>query len=293
MRTALSGGENMATELRARVVEIVRGKRFPDREALLSLSHDGLSVKFLDEKAGEDFFSFAALEDLGFLPPLQLDEPNFTLRFLGGRILILSIGDNPLIYDREKFEVFVHRIFVELLNGVPLILDGKKAHLRVIGPGKLLIVGDEREPVLSFSSVTEAKLSEDFTWRLEFYSPRGVRWFEVKIQDRRVRLFVLRYLQRFSQASWGYLVELSREFPQLKRELRVPELEPIEREVLGALIAGVDPLDVPSVLRMDVVTVEKTYDSLIRKGLLRIIGIRKIVEPTPLAKKVKWEGEEE
>ncbi|MCD6524970.1 MAG: hypothetical protein J7K48_08295 [Thermococcus sp.] len=288
----------MFAELRARIAEVVGGNELRDREALLSLSHDGLSVKFLDEKAGEDFFSFAALEDLGFLPPLQWDGPNFTMRFSRDRILILSIGDNPLIYDREKFEAFIHRIFFELLNGVPVLLrearePWKTAHLKVIGPGKLLIVGEEGEPVLSFSSVTEAKPGEDAVWRLEFYLPSGVRRFEVKIRDRRIRLFVLRYLQRFSQASWGYLVELSREFPQLERELRVPELEPVEREVLGALIAGVDPLDVPGVLRLDVVTVEKTYDSLIRKGLLRIRGIRKIVEPTPLAKKIKWEGDEE
>ena len=288
----------MFAELRARIAEVVGGEELRDREALLALSHDGLSVRFLDERAGEDFFSFGTLEDLGFPSPLRRDGPNFTMRFSRDRILILSIGDNPLIYNREKFEVFVHRIFVELLNGVPVLLreagtSWKTSHLRIIGPGKLLLVGGEGEPVLSFSSVTEAKPGENAVWRLKFHLPGGVRWFEVKIQDRRVRLFVLRYLQRFSRASWGYLVELSREFPGLERELHVPELEPVEREVLGALVAGVDPLDVPGVLRMDVVTVEKTYDSLIKKGFLKIIGVRKIVEPTPLAKKVKWGGDEE
>ena len=285
----------MPAEVRARAEVLRGGKRTRKREVVVTLSHSGVSMRFVDGKLGEDFFSFSLLEDLGFLPPFPCDEPNFTLRFSDDRVLILSVGDNPLIYDRGKFEAFIHRIFVELLNGVPVFVrkpgeDWNVAYLRVIGPGRLLAVGKEGERLISFSSVGEASC-ENGVWRLRVHSPYGTEEFEVKIEERKVRLFVLRYLQRFSPLSWGYLADLSREFPWLERELRCPELEPVEREVLDALLTGIDPLEVPRVLRMDPIDVERIYDSLIRKGLLRIKGIRKVVEPTPLARKLKEGGE--
>jgi len=287
---------SMPAELRARAEVVWSGKRTQTREVIVTLSHSGLSMRFVDEKAGEDFFSFSLLEDLGFLPPFPCDEPNFTLRFSGDRVLILSVGNNPLIYDRRKFEAFIHGIFVELLNGVPVLMrragePWSVAHLRLIGPGRLLVVENERERLMSLSSVSEAEVLEDTLWRFKVYSPSGVESFDLKIGERRIRLFILRYLQRFSPLSWGYLAELSREFPELERELKRPELEPLERDVLDVLLAGIDPLDVPRVLGVDVPKVEGVYDSLIRKGLLRIKGVRKIVEPTPLARKLKEGGE--
>ncbi|ASJ02574.1 hypothetical protein A3L09_04525 [Thermococcus profundus] len=262
------------------------------KEAELSIE-GGLRIRYLKDGlfSGEDFFSFSSVVDLGFKVPSHIGTGDvFAVRFQG-KTLFMAPGSNPLIYSPSKFRDFIHGIFEALLRGRPVLFwEGgevpvwERGYLGAVGVGKLLIIGPNRAPILSFPSVVKARtetVDGKIAWFLERYTPLGISGVYLHIPERKTRLFVLRYLSRFGGA--GYLPELAREFPDVLADLKVPDVSPEEREVLMALMSGIDPLELPGLLRMDVRRVEEIYDRLIRKGLLSLVGIRKIVEPTPLA----------
>lgn len=290
----------LGEKLRVRALIIKGGKGTKVREVALNLKHDGISLRFIDGRLEGDFFSFSALEDLGFNAPVPCHQLPLALRFRGNVVLVLVAGDNPLIYDKGKFEAFVHGVFMKLINGKPVLVripEGdtpwRRAYLKIVAPGKLLVVEEDNNQILSFPSVVGARIESlrgENVWALRKYTSAGLSWVYLKIPEKEIRLFVLRYLQRFSETTLGYLLSLSEEFPQVKKEIEVPELDALEREVIMAVLSGVDPLKVPGVLGRSVREVEQIYDRLIKKGLLRVVGIRKIVEPTKLARELEKGG---
>lgn len=273
------------------------------REAELSID-GGIRVRYLKpgSPGGEDFFSLSSVSDLGFRVPSYLGvKEAFAVRFEESKVLVMAPGRNPLIYSREGFEDFVHAVFEVLLRGRPAFFwDGgrgtplwSRGYLRVVGRGRLVVVGPDGSPVVSFPSVVRARVEavgERRAWFLERYTPLGITGVYLHLPEKKTRLFVLRYLARFLGGA-GYLPGIAGEFPEVLKGLVPPEISAEEREVLMALMSGMDPLELPGLLRMDPRRVEEIYDRLIRKGLLRLVGIRKVVEPTPLAEmSLKLEG---
>lgn len=64
------------------------------------------------------------------------------------------------------------------------------------------------------------------------------------------------------------------------------ELTPQEEQTLVALYSSVSPFEVYSILKMEVDNVEKIYEKLIEKELLKLVRIRKDVELTPKGRAV-------
>jgi len=108
----------------------------------------------------------------------------------------------------------------------------------------------------------------------------------------RERLFVLRYIATLTKH--GRLVKnlLPKTEDELSSQLaseswsgdkiksEVEQLEPEEQEILAALYTGISSLELPTMMGLDVDEVEKILESLIDKGYLDLVRIRKETELT-------------
>ena len=104
------------------------------------------------------------------------------------------------------------------------------------------------------------------------------------------RLFVLRYINILTK--YGRIVKklLPRTEDELSSQLasevwsgdriksEVEQLDPEEQEILTALYTGISSLELPTMMGLDVDDVEKILESLIDKGYLDLIRIRKETE---------------
>jgi helix-turn-helix protein len=305
------GADKKKGTVRTKCLILYPGEGIPGKtmECRIKLTHDGLT---LDYGKGSDFFRFSAISDLGFRPPHLEDlnglEEVFAIRMNNGRILILGRGENPLLYSKDEFEEAVHSIFAALLNGVTVhFLDSRrKGSIRVLLSkvglrGNAFVVDEEFKPVLSFSALSSAELEVQkepsgerrVVWKVKTveHGAKPASSFKLWIPIKKARLFLLRYLLRYGAE--GHVFSLAGEFSELSKEVRkvAPhKLTGEERDVLMALLSGVDPLEVPAVLRMEPAEVEEVYDSLIEKGFLRLIGVRKVVAPTELAGSIDIEN---
>jgi len=237
---------------------------------------------------GEESVKLKAVKDVRFdvdVPPIRgRVRDAFSLTTSKGE-LVLALPENPLMYDEVGFRGLLHSIFESLLNGHPVKaagIGGKDLVLKLIPVGGgyrrgvAFVLEGRGSPFFRFTAAEAGHLSGE-TWILE----TGREPLVITVPGRRARRLLLRYLMRFSPDVAVRLRELYSEFPDVK--LPVPVLDPFERVVFEAILNGTDPLAVPSILGADVVRVEEAYDSLIRKGLLRVVGIRKVVEPTATA----------
>ncbi len=301
-------GKGMA---RVKCLILHPGAEVPSRllDCGVKLMHEGFT---LDYGKGGDSFRFSAISDLGFRPP-QLEvlsglEEVFAIGMNDGRIVILGRGENPILYSRDEFEGTVHSIFTALLNGatVHFLDSGRKGSIRVLLSrvnlrGNAFVVDEEFKPVLSFSALSSAELEvqegpsgeKRAIWKVKTveHGAKPASSFKLWIPGKKTRLFLLRYLLRYGAG--GPVFSLAGEFPELSEEISTvspDELTGRERDVLMALLSGVDPLEVPAILRMGAAEVEEVYDSLMEKGLLRLISVRKVVAPTELAGSIGLEN---
>jgi len=305
------GTENGKGVVRVKCLTIHPSAEVPDRllNCRIGIMHEGFT---LDYGRGSDSFRFSAISDLGFNPPhLEVFsglEEVFAIKMNDGRIIILGRGENPILYSRDEFEGAIHSIFAALLNGatVHFLDSGRKGSIRALLStaklrGNVFVVDEEFKPILSFSSLSSAELEvqegpsgeKRVVWKVRTveHGAKPPSSFKLWIPRKRIRLFLLRYLLRYGER--GHVFSLAGEFPELSEEARAVTLDELtekERDVLMALLSGVDPLEVPAILRMGAAEVEGFYDSLIEKGFLRLIGVRKVVAPTELAGAIDLEN---
>ncbi|WP_456365482.1 hypothetical protein [Thermococcus sp.] len=255
------------------------------RDCYVAISGAELLLTF--PGGGEKSIKLKAVEGIRF----DVDVPStrgrimdaFSLTTSKGE-LVLASPENPLMYDEIGFRGLLHSLFESLLNGHPVIAAGiekKDLSLKLIPVGRdyrrgVAFVLEGEKPFFRFTAAEAGHLSGE-TWILETEEEP----LALTVPGRRTRRLLLRYLMRFSPDVAVKLRGLYSEFPDVKPP--VPVLNPFERAVFEAVLNGTDPLAVPALLGADVERVEEAYDSLIRKGLLKVVGIRKVVEPTATA----------
>ncbi|WP_297491424.1 hypothetical protein [Thermococcus sp.] len=274
--------------MRTRVLLVETGEGIGEialRDCYAAISGAELLLTF--QGGGEKTVKLKTVEDVRFdvnVPPVGgRVRDAFSLTTSRGE-LVLATLENPLLYDEAGFRALLHSIFESLLNGHPVKAAGieeKTLSLNLIPVERdyrrgVAFVLDEKGPFFRFTAAEAGHLSGE-TWILETEGEPIV----LTVPGRRARQLLLRYFMRFSPDVAVKLRELYSEFPDVKPP--VPVLNPFERAVFEAVLNGTDPLAVPALLGADVVRVEEAYDSLIRKGLLKVVGIRKVVEPTATA----------
>ncbi len=124
---------------------------------------------------------------------------------------------------------------------------------------------------------------------------------KVSVQNREIEVLNVKFLGE-KDVSYGILIymfnlnllekifktyfdehEIKRE-ETVEEEFEDVELSDVEEQVLYALYSGINSLEVHSLLGMDINDIEKIYDKLIDKGLLKLIRLRKEVELTSKGK---------
>ncbi|WP_331710447.1 CheF family chemotaxis protein [Thermococcus peptonophilus] len=305
------------------------------RDAMAYLENDRITLKYLrmGQVVGEDVFPFSSLIDIGIKIPdeLKLDPqlPHFGMKFYvpgsGEKTLVLTIGSNLLIYDEKAFKTFIHRVFEVLINGVKvklllarmrggaLNMDAKweDGTLRIVTvrsvrknrrERNIIVLTSEGKPIPLFSDMEDLDIEEIEmgnkkveAWKIKhFYENESVVSY-LFVEDKKVRLYILRYLLTYRKDYVELLIKASEEFPtikaefqeELERELKeLGGLDEMEQQVLMALYSGMDPLTLHEMFGISEKELEEIYDRLIDKGLLKLVMIRKVVDLTREGRKL-------
>ncbi|WP_297535347.1 CheF family chemotaxis protein [Thermococcus sp.] len=324
------------TRVKAAVVSSWKGSgRVNWRDAIGVILHDRLVLKYLKmgEIVGEDSFPFSTLTDISIKVPdthkLNPEREHFGMKFYipnrGELTVILTIGNNLLIYDEKKFSEFVHTIFETLINGKSvkiqlarikggaLNLDSKweDGSLRIISvtsakTGKkernIVVLDRNMKPVPIFSDVEDMDLEEVelngqkvIAWKIKHFHISETVTSYLYIPEKRTRLYVLRYLMKYVPSYFEFIIKLSKEFPELEAEFKefvekelkeLQSLDEIEKQILMALYSGLNPLEIHQFLGISERELEEIYDKMIDRGLLKIVMIRKVVELTREGRKI-------
>lgn len=303
------------------------------RDAIAYVEPDKIGLKYLKmgEVVGEDVFPFSALTDISIKIPdeVKLDPelPHFGLKFYlpsGEKTLFLTIGKNMLIYDEKTFKAFVHKIFEVLINGAPvklllarmrggaLNMDAKwqdgvlkivvVRSIRRARKERNIIVLVEGRPVSLFADMEDLDIEEIEmgdkkveAWKIKhFYENESVVSY-LLVEDKKLRLYIIRYLLTYRRDYMELLIKAAEEFPQIKaefqeeleRELKeLGGLDEMEQQVLMALYSGMDPLTLHEMFGISEKEIEEIYDRLMDKGLLKLVMIRKVVDLTREGRKL-------
>ncbi|KUH33520.1 hypothetical protein APY94_06045 [Thermococcus celericrescens] len=324
------------TRVKATIISSWKGSgRATWRDAIGGIHNDRLILRYLKmgEVVGEDNFPFSSLTDIGVNVPdnykLNPEREHFGMKFyLPGRgelTLILTIGDNLLIYDENKFREFIHTLFETLINGkavkvqlarmkggaINMESSWQDGSLRIVSVksakrGKternIVILDQDRRPIPVFSDVEDMDIEQvDLNgkkieaWKVKhFYINETVTSY-LHIPEKKTRLFVLRYLLKYIPSYFEFILKVSKEFPTLQAEFKevmekeLKELESLdetEKQILMALYSGLNPLEVHQFLGLSEREIEEIYDRMIDKGLLKIVMIRKVVDLTRDGRKI-------
>ncbi|AIU68846.1 hypothetical protein TEU_00015 [Thermococcus eurythermalis] len=326
------------TETRVKVAIVSSWKgsnRINWRDAIGVIQHDRLILRYLrmGEVVGEDNFPLSTLSDLATNVPdgykLNPEREHFGLKFYvpgrGDLMVILTIGDNLLIYDEDKFKEFVHTIFEVLINGKPVKIqlarvkggalnmeskwqDGTLRIVSVKSAKKgrternIVVLDPDMRPIPIFSDVEDMDIEEVEmdgkkiqAWKIKhFYIDETVTSY-LYIPEKKTRLFVLRYLLKYIPGYFEFIMKVSKEFPTLQAEFQevmekelkeLESLDEIEKQILMALYSGLNPLEVHQFLGLSEREIEEIYDRMIDKGLLKIVMIRKVVDLTREGRKI-------
>lgn len=326
------------TETRVKVAIISSWKgsnRVNWRDAIGVIQHDRLILRYLrmGEVVSEDNFPLSTLSDLVTNVPddykLNPEREHFGLKFYvpgrGDLMIILTIGDNLLIYDEDKFKEFIHTIFEILINGKQVKIqlarikggalnmeskwqDGTLRIVSVKSTKKgrternIVVLDPDMRPIPVFSDVEDMDIEEvDMdgkkiqAWKIKhFYIDETVTSY-LYIPEKKTRLFVLRYLLKYMPSYFEFIMRASKEFPTLQAEFQevmekelkeLESLDEIEKQILMALYSGLNPLEVHQFLGLSEREIEEIYDKMIDKGLLKIVMIRKVVDLTREGRKI-------
>lgn len=263
------------------------------REAEARLEHGELRISYTS--GGELSFKLSSLKDVEtdyMVISSKEAKKGVALKFEEGT-LILAVDENPMIYDKEKFWRLIHDVFGATLGGAPVQVerDGEKrrAFLKLVPSvrnpveGAAVLVDSHSQPLLNVIHVANGRRTGEVQWEVTAELPeKDVQRLRLHFPDGRTERIFLRYLLKYVPSSRRWALEIAKEIG-----LNVPAsdvfLSEDEIEVLDALLSGVDPLEVPKILRMETARVERIYSRLIKLGLLRLVGVRKVVEPTEFA----------
>ncbi len=308
--------------------------KWRDAMAYLENDRITLKYLRMGQVVGEDVFPFSSLIDIGIKIPdeLKLDPPqlpHFGMKFYvpgsGEKTLVLTIGSNLLIYDEKAFKTFIHRVFEVLINGVKvklllarmrggaLNMDAKweDGTLRIVTvrsvrknrrERNIIVLTSEGKPIPLFSDMEDLDIEEIEmgnkkveAWKIKhFYENESVVSY-LFVEDKKVRLYILRYLLTYRKDYVELLIKASEEFPtikaefqeELERELKeLGGLDEMEQQVLMALYSGMDPLTLHEMFGISEKELEEIYDRLIDKGLLKLVMIRKVVDLTREGRKL-------
>ncbi|NJE62586.1 CheF family chemotaxis protein [Thermococcus sp. 21S7] len=322
--------------LKAAIISSWKGTgRVNWRDAIGVIQNDKIVLRYLrmGEVSGEDTFPFSALSDLAVNVPdgykLNPEKEHFGMRFYvpgrGDLTLILTIGENLLIYDEKKFREFIHSIFETLINGKAVKIQlarikggalnmesrWQDGSLRIISiksakrgrtERNIVVLDEDRKPIPVFSDVEDLDTEEVElngkkvqAWKVKhFYVDETVTSYLV-IPEKKTRLFVLRYLLKYLPSYFEFIMKVSKEFPSLQSEFKevmekelkeLQSLDEVEKQILMALYSGLNPLEVHQFLGLDEREIEEIYDKMIDKGLLKIVMIRKVVNLTREGRKI-------
>ena len=326
------------TETRVKVAIVSSWKGSAEvkwKDAIGVIQNDGIILKYLrmGEVIGEDTFSFSLLSDLGVNVPdnykFNPEKEHFGMKFYipgrGELMLILTIGDNLLIYDEKKFREFIHTIFEILINGktVKLLLARIKGgainmeskwedgSLRIISiksakrgttERNIVVLDSSKRPIPIFSDVEDMDVEEiDMegkkveAWKIKHFYVNETITSYLYIPEKKTRLYVLRYLLRYIPGYFEFVRKLSKEFPMLQAEFKeviekelkeLESLDDMEKQILMALYSGLNPLEIHQFLGLTEEEIEEIYDRMIDKGLLKIVMIRKVVDLTREGRKI-------
>lgn len=298
------------------------------KDVSVELDETGIILKYL--KRGEivkkERYRFANLADVGMRIPdnVKLDptKDHFGLRFYGGKrgdlYVILTLGENPLIFDEKKFESFIDTVFMILLNKQRVMIQFARIKGGAINMESEWTEGEIR--ILSTRGTKDAAIVQGKNVISLFYDLEDVeveeKEFENKkinalklkhlhrnesvtsyvyIPNRKVGLFLVRYLLNYNPKSKEIMEKIASEFEEIqqeieeeiKRELKELErLSPEEQQILLALYSGIHPLELHQFLGISEEEVERIYDEMIDKGFLKIVMIRKIVDLTMDGRKI-------
>ncbi|WP_457753491.1 CheF family chemotaxis protein [Thermococcus sp.] len=305
------------------------------RDSLAQIEHDKLVLKYLrmGEVVGEDVFPLSTLQDLSIQVPDQFklnpEKEHFGLKFYiptrGEIRVILTIGENLLIYDEKKFKEFVHKIFEVLINGKTVwfqlarVVGGainmeskwESGKLRIVSvksarrgvtERNIVVLNQDMQPIPFFSDVEDLDIEEiDFegkkvrAWKIKhFYIDQTVTSY-MYIPEKSTQLYILRYLLRYIPSYFEFIMKIANEFPTLQAEFQevmekelkeLESLDEIEKQILMALYSGINPLEIHQFLGLSEKEIEEIYDRMIDKGLLKIVMIRKIVDLTRDGRKI-------
>ncbi|AEC52056.1 hypothetical protein PNA2_1141 [Pyrococcus sp. NA2] len=305
------------------------------RDALAQIESDRIVIKYLrmGEVIGEDSYPFSALTDLAVRIPdeikLNPEKDHFGLKFYipgrGELLVIFTIEENLLIYDEKKFNEFVHKVFEVLINGKSVMLQlarivggainmeskWEEGWLRVVRvksartqrtERSIVVITKDKRPVSIFSDLEDIEIEEvDMNgkkvkaWKIRhFHIDQSVTSY-LYIPDKKVQLFVLRYLLKYNPTMLEFIMKISDDFPTLKSEFQeimekelkeLESLDEMEKQILVALYSGINPLELHQFLGLSEKEIEEIYDRMIDKGLLKIVMIRKIVDLTNEGRKI-------
>ncbi|CAB50452.1 CheF family chemotaxis protein [Pyrococcus abyssi] len=305
------------------------------RDALAQLESDRIVVKYLrmGEVTGEDSFPFSALTDIGIRIPDELklnpEKDHFGLKFYvpgrGELLVIFTIEENLLIYDEKKFAEFVHKVFEVLINGKTVMLQlarivggainmeskWEEGWLRVIKvksartqrtERSVVVITQDKRPVSIFSDLEDIEIEEVEmngkkvrAWKIRHFHINQSVTSYLYIPDKKVQLFVLRYLLKYTPSAMEFIIKIADDFPTLKSEFQelmekelkeLESLDEMEKQILVALYSGINPLELHQFLGITEKEIEEIYDRMIDKGLLKIVMIRKIVDLTNEGRKI-------
>lgn len=159
------------------------------REARARVEHGHLLVRFLlrGVPTGEVYVPLRALSDMSNFSFLPSGVTALRFSFVSGEhIIVLGIGDNPLVYSVEDYEYLIYSIFSTALNGAPIGISGggevyHRAFIKLF-PGELILMAGEP---IHVERIDGAKVTAD-----------DGRTFFLNAPERMLRL-MKHYLERY------------------------------------------------------------------------------------------------
>ncbi|AIF69309.1 hypothetical protein PAP_04490 [Palaeococcus pacificus DY20341] len=297
------------------------------RDVIAELNKTGIILNYV--KRGEvikkEMYGFSNLVDVGMNIPdevkLNPTRDHFGLKFRirsGEIYLLLTLGENPLIFDIKEFENFIDSIFMAILDGKKAMLqfarskggainmDSKwdEAMIRIVSAGgkrdAFIVQGKKVISLfrdLEDMEIEEVELGEKTVKALKLthnYKSESVTSY-LYIPSRKLTLFLIRYILLHGPESRELMEKIADEFGEIKRDIEeelqrelkeLMKISPEKQQILLALYSGINPLEIHQFLGIREEDVERIYDEMIDEGLLKIVMIRKIVDLTMDGRKI-------
>ncbi len=102
------------------------------------------------------------------------------------------------------------------------------------------------------------------------------------ISQRRIVSALITYLKNYLEETGA----IKKSDSLLTAEVAAENVSDLEGQLLVALYSGMSPFELDGMLGITIDELEETYEKLVKKGLLRVVRMRRQVELTPAAKRL-------